>query len=1037
MMRKITVLLVFLLVASMSNAFAQTRTITGKVTGSQDGVAIPGVTVLVKGTTIGAITNFDGIYSINVKPEHKTLVFSYVSMKKLEVTLGAQTTINVVMQPDNILIDEVVVTALGISREKKSLGYSVQDVSGDELNKARETNILNSLSGKVSGLQVTSSSGAVGASSRIVVRGVSSLGGNNQPMFIVDGVPLNNEELGSTGTYGVNRGNAAADINPNDIHSISVLKGPNAAALYGSRAANGVILITTKAAMQQGGKMKKGIGIEISNSTTFETPFRLPDFQDEYGQGSVGAFSFLDGAGHGINDGFDESWGPKLDGRLIDQFFGKQQPWVAAPNNVRDFFETGITSSTNIAISGGDKLGSFRVSFGNTTQTGMLPNTDQTKNNLSIGAVASPSDKLTISGSANYVNTNSKNLPGYGYDAQNVMQQFMWFGRQVDISRLKNYKNADGSLFNWNYNYHNNPYFTLYENTNGMNRDRLMGNAKINYIITDNLSAMVRTGLDSYSNLNTGRIAAGDIETIHGSYAETLLSFREYNTDFLFMYNRTMGENLSLNFNFGGNRMDQNYHSVFGSADELAIPGVYTLSNSRVPLRTASIDRNKRINSLYFSGQVGFKYGLYADFTGRNDWSSTLPEGKNSYFYPSISISAVFTELLGKNLGPLSYGKARIGYAKVGSDTDPYQLSPFLSFGDGWNASSKLLNLFVPNNLPNSELKPQFANSFEVGADLKFYENRISLDVTYYNQATIDQIISIPISPASGYTSKNINAGEITNQGIELSLGVDVFEKKSPFQWNATINFSSNKNEVVSLATGVEQYELGTYWSLKVLAIPGQAYGSLYGYDYRRDPNGNIINVNGVPEAGDLKVLGNFQPDWIGGMNNNFSYKGFTGGFLIDVRKGGDIYTMTTTWGRYAGVLKETLIGREGGIVGVGVKEVFGPGGSVTYVPNDIVVDAETYNKAAFNNDIAAGSVFDASFVKLREVRLGYNFGKIKNTPLQDVSLSLIGRNLALLYSKVPHIDPETSFNSGNVQGLEFGQIPSARSIGFNLSAKF
>ncbi len=882
-MRKITILFACLLFA-MQAALAQ-RAITGTVTSSEDGSGIPGVSVVVKGTTTGITTDLSGKYQLSVPSNANTLVFSFVGMKTKEITIGNQNVINVALERDILDIEGVVVTALGISREKKSLGYSVQDLSGEEISKARETNVLNSLSGKIAGLQITSSSGAVGASSRIIVRGVSSLGGNNQPLFIVDGIPMNNDELGSTGTYGVNRGNAAADINPNDIYSISVLKGPNAAALYGSRAANGVVLITTKAGSQASAKMKKGIGIELSNSTTFETPLRLPDFQDVYGQGSGGAFSFVDGAGHGINDGVDESWGPRLDGRLIDQFFGKQQPWVPAPDNVKNFFETGLTTSTNLAITGGEKFGSFRISYGNVSQKGMLPNTDLTKNNLSLGATANPSQRLSISGSANYNKTKSDNLPGYGYDAQNVMQQFMWFGRQVDITKLKEYKNADGSLFNWNYNYHNNPYFTLHENLNKMNRDRVTGNAKVNYIITDNLTAMVRTGIDYFTNLNTDRIAAGDIDNHFGSYSESLFSFMEVNNDFLLSYNKTFSENLNLNFNAGGNRMDQNYHRVFGAADELAVPGVYTLANSRVALRTSSFDRNKRINSLYFSGQVGFMKGLYFDFTGRNDWSSTLPEGKNSYFYPSVSFGAVITDLIRNDLGPLSYGKLRLGYARVGSDTDPYQLAPFLSFGDGWNASTKLLNQFVPNNLPNSELKPQFANSLEVGAEMKFLTNRISLDITYYNQTTTDQIISIPVSASSGYTSKNINAGEISNKGIELSLGVDVIGQQSPLKWRTTFNFAKNKNQVVSLAEGVEQYELGSYWSLKVMAIPGQAYGSLYGYDYLRDPSGNIVHVNGLPVTGDLKILGNYQPDWIGGINNDFSYKGFTGGFLIDMKK--------------------------------------------------------------------------------------------------------------------------------------------------------
>jgi len=1043
-MRKLSILLALLLFTGMQ-LLAQ-RTITGKVTSADDGNGIPGVTVLVKGTQAGTLTDMDGKYQLTVPKDAATLVYTFIGMKTEEVAIGASNVIDVILKSETQVVEGVVVTALGISREKKSLGYSVQDVKGDEIAKAKETNIINSLTGKVSGVQITNASGAVGSSSRIVIRGASSLKTNSQPLFIVDGIPISNSEFSNDGTDGVNRGNGAADINPDDIESISVLKGPNAAALYGSLAANGVVLITTKAgSLSANMKKAKGLGVELSNSTTFETPLRLPGYQNGYGQGSAGQFAYVDGANGGVNDGVDESWGPKLDaGLLIPQYDspivdGVRQPtpWISYPDNVKDFLETGSTSTTNVAIAGGSKDASFRLSYTNLNQKGMLPNTNYTKNTIAIGASANPTERLNISGSANYVMANSDNLPGYGYDAQNVMQQFIWAARQVNYTDLKTYYNPDGSKYNWNYNYHNNPYFTLYENTNKLNRDRIYGNAKVQYKFTDHISAFFRTGVDGYNNLNTERAAFDDIDNPYGYYVENLSTFKQINNDFLVMFDYKLGTNLGLTLNLGGSRMDQFYHQTFGAADELAVAGVYTLANSRVALRTTSTDRTKRINSLYLSGQLAFKNYLFLDFTGRNDWSSALPDGKNAYFYPSFTASSILTDVFQSKSKTLSFAKIRASWAKVGSDTDPYSLLPVLNFGDGWNAATKYLNQFVPNTLPNPDLSPQFTGSIELGAELKFFMNRVSFDITYYDQKTTNQIINIPVSAASGYTAKTINAGEIRNRGIEISLGANAVKTQSGFNWNVNFNFAKNNNEVVELATGVERYELGTYWDMKVMAIPGEPFGSLYGADYLRDPDGNIVHRNGVPVKGDLKILGNYQPDWVGGFFNEFSFKGLTASALIDIHMGGEIYSMTNAWGRYAGALDETLIGREGGLVGDGVKEVTDANGNVTYVPNDVVVTAEEYNHAAFVNSICSGSVFDASYVKLREVRVGYTFKKLGKLPINDLTISVVGRNLALLYSVVPHVDPETSFNLSNAQGLEFGQLPSAKSLGFNIGVKF
>jgi TonB-linked SusC/RagA family outer membrane protein len=1035
-MKKLFLLIVLFVFVGGYTLLAQTTVITGTVTSSVEGEGpIPGVTVQVKGTTIGAITDANGRYSIPAPTSATTLIFSYIGMKSQEVEIGGRTVINGVMESDILGLDEVVVTALGISREKKALGYSVQDVTGDEIAKAKETNIINSLQGRVSGAQITATSGAVGASSRIVIRGVSSLSGNNQPLFVVDGIPIDNSNFGDTGTDGVNKGSGAADINPDDIETLTVLKGANASALYGSRASAGVIVVTTKK-----GKKGEKLSVDVSNTTTFETPLILPDYQDSYGQGNGGAFNYVDGNGGGINDGVDESWGPQLDiGLMIPQFtsvdangVAQPAPWISRPDNIKNFFETGHTVSTNVSMTGGNEKSSFRLSYTNLKQKGMVPNTDYMKNTLAFSASTNPVDKLTFSASGNYVGAKSDNQPGYGYAANNVMQQTLWAGRQVDWTALRDKQyNEDGSKFNWNHNYHNNPYTTLLENLNSLDRDRFIGNATLNYQFTPWLSAYVRTGGDIYSNATSERKFVGDMDYKSGNYYEAVRLFKEINSDFLVSFEKAIGQNFNFSLNFGGNRMDRRYQSNTGEAPELAIPGVYNVANSSVTPRVTNRHETKRVNSLYGFGQLGFKNAIFLDYSLRNDWSSTLPEQHNSYLYPAVSLSAVITDLIGLESNVLSFAKLRGSWAQVGGDTDPYSLMPTVAFGDGWNAGTKLLNLAVPNTLPNAELKPQMNESIEVGADLRFFLDRVRIDATYYTQKSINQIVSIAVSAASGYTNKIVNAGRIDNKGFELLLAVTPV-KTTNFQWDVTFNFAKNQNKVVELAEGVEQFLLGSYWSLQVLAIPNEAYGVLYGYDFERDPNGNVIFTDGLPSQGDLKALGNVTPDWVGGMMNEFSWKGLSASFLIDMKKGGDLYSMTTTWGRYAGVLEETLIGREGGIVGVGVMPV-GDG----YEENTVVADCEQFNKAAYVSDIAYSSVFDASYIKLREIKVGYTFRNLGKFPVKEVNVSAVGRNLAILSTNVPHIDPETAFSSGNVQGLEFGQLPSARSIGFSVGCKF
>lgn len=1035
-MRGLCVYLTAFFVLIAFNLLAQTVRISGTVTSSDGNMPLQGVSIVVVGSAAGTVTDSEGKYDFIISSLAKQLRFSYVGFQAQEVAIAGRSVIDVVLDIQPIGVKEVTVTALGIMRAEKATGYAIQSVSSEDISKVRETNIVNSLQGKISGAIITNSSGAVGASSRIVLRGANSLSADNQPLFIVDGIVLNNSNFGNTYTEGVNRGSGISDINPDDIESMTVLKGPNAAALYGSRAANGVVIIQTKSANKE-----RRFGVSFNSTTTVETPLRLPDFQNKYGQGTGGQFEFYDGAGNGLNDNVDESWGPQLDiGLLIPQWNspvinGVRQatPWVSYPNNVKDFFELGKTFTNNVAIETSGDDYSVRVSYTNSIQSGMVPNTDLKRNTFQINALVSPYRYLALNVSGNYTSTKSENMPAYGYTAQNVMQQFMWFGRQVDIVDLKQYRNSDGSLRNWNYNYHNNPYFTLYENLNGVDRDRLLGQATATVKLANWLSFKTGIGVDYYTNYNTARSAFGDVESPYGYYGESKRTFKEVNADFLLQINKRISEKLDFSLNLGANRMDQYQQTTSASAYELAVENVYTLENSRVPLVTSNYKSLKRINSLFFNGQIAWKNALSFDFTGRNDWSSTLPEDNNSFFYPSFNVSAILSDLFDIQSRTLSYAKIRAGWAQVGADTDPYQLFPVYSFDQGWNSSTKLPNIYIPNDYPNKNLKPQITQSYEVGADFRFFLNRVGINLTYYNQKTFDQIIRVPISATNGYTSIIVNAGEIDNKGVELTLTATPVKQRNGLEWNVTVNFAKNINEVHSLYNNIENYELGTYWDLKVLAIPGKPFGALYGYDFARNENGEIINVDGLPVQGDLKVLGNYTPDWIGGISNEFRYKNLSFSFLINSRWGGNIYSMTTTWGRYSGVLKETLKGREGGIIGVGVKQAT----DGTWLPNDVVVSAEEYNKAAYNSSIAYSSIFDATYVKLREVRLGFTFPTLGKTAIKDLTFAIVGSNLALLYAKVPHIDPETAFSNSNEQGLEFGQIPSARSVGFNIGFKF
>ena len=1019
-------------------SFAQERTIKGRVTTQSDGAGLPGANVLIKGTDRGSTTNANGDFTIS-GPANTTLVVSYIGYRPVEMAVGTKSYIELSLEEDASNLNEVVVTALGITREKRALGYAVQEVGGKQLTQARSTNFVNSLSGRIAGVQITNSNGAPGASSRILIRGTSSIGSNNQPLFVVDGVPIDNGNYGS-GT-GVDYGNGASSLNPDDIDNVSVLKGPSAAALYGSRGANGVILITTKS-----GRGSRGIGVSVNSNTAFDSPFRQPDWQNEYGQGNKGQFSFVDGTGKGVNDGVDESWGPRMDGRLIPQFDSPiaadgtrtPTPWIAHPDNVNQFFQTGRTLTNNIAITGGSDKGDFRLSLTDLNQSGILPNTDYKRRTVSLNAGWNLTPKLNVRVTGNYVRDGSDNRSNWGL-------YFIWFGRQVDMEQLKNYQ-APGSIYqyNWNYNYWTNPYYVLNLSTRFNEKDRLYGNMLATYKFTPWLTLTARTGTDVYEDRRKTKGAAR-IDNLNGakqydSYNEEQIFIRESNSDFLLNATHKFG-NFDVTANVGGNHRYNYYQRNYMGATELAIPRVWNLGNSRQAKVAENSYTEKTVNSVYAAANLGFRNYLFVDLTARNDWSSSLPADNRSYFYPSAAVSAVLTDMFNLQSPVLSFAKLRAGVARVGNDTDPYNLMQTYSYQNPWGSTPSLAE---NNTMLNAGLKPELTSSYEVGAEVKLWNNRVGLDVTYYQKESSNQILNVNISQATGFNAKLLNAGKLENKGIEVQLSATPV-KTGAFQWDLVLNWARNQNKVVELAEGLTTYTLGatagantTIRGMTVEARVGQPYGTFFGQGLLRDPNGNVVyDKSGYPQINPTRrILGNFTPNWIGGLQNTFRYKNLSLSTLIDARQGGNLFSQTINIGRYTGVLKETLVGREEGIVGEGVVNT-GTAENPVYTPNTTRISSEEWHKKYYsltNNEV---TLFDASYVKLREVKLTYVLsGQLfKKLPFRDVALSVVGRNLALLYSNIPHIDPETSYyNDGNLQGIENGQIPTTRTIGFNIN---
>lgn len=1065
-------LLLILCISGGASLFAQS-TLTGTITDGTE--PLIGATVLVKGTTKGTITDFDGKFELDAPEEAETLVFTYTGYETMEMDIGSQTTFEIVMKETNITLGEVVVTALGVEREKKALGYAVQDVDASDLAKARSTNVVNGLSGRVAGIQITSA-GTPGGGSQVTIRGNSSILGNNQPLYVIDGVPMEGDFAPPVSDAAENNvyGGGISEISPDNIESVTVLKGANAAALYGSRAANGVILITTKTGAGGG----DGLSVDYSGGYTMETPLVVPEFQDIYGGGNGYVSWYADGRNGGITDpaaieqfraaygndyplvgtaGVDESWGAPMDGRMVRQWWTGEEvaPLVPAPDSWSNFWETGSTLNHNVGISSTYSKGSFRFAFGNLRQNGILYNNDYRRDNYRFNINHNLNDKLTVKVSTEYVKSGSDNRQQI-----DLWEPQTWHHRHDDWGLLKDWKDymdvhitRDGDEYpyaNWQHSFAMNRFYQQEFLTRANDKDRFLGNVSLTYEFTPSLSLMVRTGTDLWTDTRVNitrhaQIKSGTERT--EAFNEEVLRRQESNSDFIFSFNDYLGEDLSITAQFGGAHRTNYYKRNYTAVNDVTINGLYNVANNATTNTDRSTIEGKEVNSLFGALSLGYRSFLYLDITGRNDWSSTLPVEHNSYFYPSFSLSAILTEMLQMQSPVLSYAKIRGSWAQVGNDTDPYRLSQTFNPQAPWNSSTPVFS--ESTVISNSDLKPERTTGLEFGADLRFFGSRLGLDVTYYNQTTTDQIINIAVSKATGYDSKVINAGEITNKGIEAVLyGTPL---KSPgFTWDVAINFAKNNNQIVDLYTDANGNELETIVlhsrrGLSLEARKGQPYGTLFGSAYQRVEDGpyagQIIFKDGIPQVDpNLKVIGNVTPEWLGGIQNTFTFKNFSISALIDAKVGGDIADESTSTGMQTGIYPITALGREEGVIGLGVKNI-GSDDRPEYVPNDVVADTKSVTRMLSVRSVNEGAIFDATYVKLRELSISYSLPSSLMSKVgfvKSARLSLTGRNLAMIYNGHGQIDPEMNIYGGNLQGaLYYATLPSTRSLGFNLNVVF
>lgn len=1064
--------LILVLTLFMINMVNAQETITGIVTDT-DGNTIPYVNILFSGTVTGSTTNENGFYTINVPNLSGEIEFSVLGFETQVVSINNRRTINITLNDSSEVLDEVVLTALGLKRETKELGYVVQSLDAKGVTEVKSVNFLDNLSGKLAGVTINQGATGVGSSSKITIRGEASFS-NNNPLFIVDGVPINNNSVfnftseAAAGFQEIDFGNGAMEVNPDDIAEVSVLKGPSAAALYGTRASNGVIIIETKS-----GKNTKGLGVSYNTSFFVDSAFQLPDFQNEYGQGNSGEFAFVDGLGGGTNDLITYSWGPRLDvGNLIPQYDSPvtladgtvvrggdtalyngntitPTEFKSNPDNLKNFYETGTTLINNIAISNGFDKGNYRLSFTDLRSESIIPGVNLDRQTISTRLSFQPIDKIRINSSISYINSSSDNRPSNGYGSENANYSLVaWGPRSLNIENLKKYwqPGLEGiQQYSYNYTFFDNPYFILNENANSFNRDRVFGNISASYDITENLTASIRTGMDYSSELRQLKRAYSSNRFSNGGYAEHDVFYREVNTDFLLNYANKFND-FSVDVSLGGNRLDQKAFTSQSQTTSLAQPGIFRLSNAASPIEVFEFESNKRINSFYGLAKFGYKDFLFLDVTGRNDWSSALATpfsvDNTSFFYPSVSSSFILSEVV--DLPKIiSFAKLRASWAQVGNDTNPYQTTGAFVAQTPFNGQPTFSN---SNTIANANLQPESTSSFEVGADVRLFGDQLRFDVSYYNALTKDQIISLPIGISSGYTQQVVNGGEVRSKGVEIILGISPVISQN-LKWNSTLNFSTNRSTVESLPQDEGRLTLAysriydsQNQTVFLQAEEGGRVGDLYGTGYLKNDNGDFILTDEgryIPDN-ELQKLGNYNPDFMLGFNNQFSYKNWNMGFLLDWRQGGIIVSRTRALGNVGGQLAETAFRPEAGIIPEGVVNT-GTQENPVYTPNTIAVSAESYYRQFYDRNHEENNTYDASFLKLRQLSIGYTFENLsvfnQNATL---NLSLIGKNLFAI-TENPHFDPEQLAVQGQgfISGVEDMSYATTRSIGFKAGFNF
>jgi TonB-linked SusC/RagA family outer membrane protein len=1067
-MKKLLLMWVLVFV-SITTMLAQTRQISGKVTAAEDGSALPGVSVTVKGSSRGVATAADGSYKIQVA-DGAALQFSFVGYKSQTINVGSQSSINAVLQAEASELNEVVVTALGLTRTKNTLPYAATTVKSDEITRVRTGNAMQSLSGKVAGLQITQGN-AIGGSTNVVIRGNKSLLGNNQALFVVDGVPVDNSNKNSsnqvTGRGGYDYGNAAADINPDDIETMTVLKGAAATALYGSRASNGVIMITTK-------KAKRGLGLTVNAGLTVGTIDKstFAQYQNQYGAGysdpyQKDGFLYFDANGDGTKDyvvptSEDASYGVKFDNRPVytweswdpaGPLYGKTSPWAAAANTPVTFYETAISNNTNIMLDGANDRGTFKLGYTRNEERGTLPNSVVSKNTVNLGGTYNISNKLTASATANFSIVDGKGRYGSGYSGGNVNQNFrQWYQTNVDIQSQKDAYFRNNQNITWNWAdpssaaglkpiYTDNYYWTRYQNYETDTRSRIFGNAFLDYKPTSYLDILGRITLDTYNEFQEERTAFGS-QAVAG-YSRYDRAFSETNYDLIATFDKDVMEGLNVKALAGLNLRKSYVRSIFAATNGgLIVPGLYSIANSKGTVSAPSEAYAPReVFGLFGGATLTYKGFLTLDGTFRRDKSSTLPVENNTYNYYSGSASWLFSHHI-EDLPWLTSGKLRLNYATVGND------APWGSIKNVYDQPSPFgstILFSMPSTQNNPVLKPEQTKSQEIGLEMAFMQNRLGFDVTYYKSSTLDQILAAAVSTATGFSSSYVNAGEIQNSGYEVSLYATPV-KVGDFSWSINANWTKNTSLVVSLYNGSQNLQIATFQGgISFNATVGQPYGTIQGKTWDLVNGQKLVKSNGRYSitTSTTNVIGNMNPNWIGGLTNTFKYKNLAFSALIDVKQGGNVFSLDQYYGQATGVYPESA-----GLNDLGnpSRNTIAEGGGVIMpgVTADGAVNTKrvenVYGTFGYAYNPAAAFVYDASFVKLREANLTYTLPKTivnKLGGIKGVDVSVFGRNLWIIKKYVPYADPEENLSAGNIQGNQSGAYPTTRSIGFNVKLTF